>query len=39
MEVKRGENVIKVPGWVMAVGAGIIGGIVADICKTVSSKR
>lgn len=36
MEVRKGENTYSVPGWVIAVGAGIIGAAVTDVCKTVA---
>ena len=39
MEVKKGDKLVKVPGWVVAAGIATVGTIVADICKTVSSKR
>ena len=39
MEVKKGENTIKIPGWVIAAGIVTVGTIVADICKTISQKQ
>ena len=38
MEVKKGDKTITVPGWVIAAGVVTIGGIVTDICRTISGK-
>lgn len=35
MEVKKGDNITKIPGWVIAAGIATVGAIVADICRTV----
>lgn len=39
MEIKKGDKSVKVPGWVLATGIATVGTIVADICRTVSSKK
>lgn len=39
MEVKKGDRITKIPGWVIAAGIATVGTIVADICKTISGKR
>ena len=36
MEVKKGENTYSVPAWAVAIGFAMVGGIVTDICKTVT---
>lgn len=36
MEVKKGENNYSIPAWAVAVAVATVGGIVTDICKTVS---
>ena len=36
MEIKKENNSIVIPGWVIATG---IATIVADICKTISQTR
>ena len=39
MEIKKENNSIVIPGWVIATGIATIGTIVADICKTISQTR
>ena len=39
MEIKKGENTINIPGWVIATGIATLGTIVADICKTIGQKK
>lgn len=36
MEVKKGDNSCSIPAWAIAVGFAMVGGIVTDICKTVT---
>lgn len=38
MDVKKGDRTFTIPGLVVAVGIITIGGIVTDICKTISGK-
>ena len=38
MEVKKGDNITKIPGWVIAAGIATVGAIVADICRTIEKK-
>ena len=37
MEVKFGEKTVSVPMWGVIIGALVVGDIVSDICKTVST--
>lgn len=39
MEVKKGDNTTKIPGWVIAAGIATVGAIVADICNVIGKKR
>lgn len=39
MEVKKGEKTYKVPELVLIAGILTVGGIAADICKTVMNKH
>lgn len=35
MEVKRGENSVYIPAWVLVAGIMTVGGIVTEVCKAV----
>lgn len=39
MEVKKGDKLVAIPGWVIAAGIVTIGTIVGDVCKTIAAKR
>lgn len=39
MEVKRGNDTVKIPAWVLVAGVATIGTIVTDICRTVAGKK
>lgn len=38
VERKKGDKTTSIPGWVVAVGFAMLGGMVTDICKTVTEK-
>lgn len=39
MEIKKGDKLITVPGWVLAAGIVTLGAMVTDICKVAISKQ